>query len=56
MVVVLPVTSSFPWLEQEVSSRHLEDHAGERPDVGRSIVLATDDDFRGPVLARLDFS
>ena len=45
MVVVLVVVGSLSGLKEEVARHHLEDSACEGPDVGRSVVVGSDDDF-----------
>ena len=54
MVVVLVIVVALSWLEQEVSGNHLEDSAGERPDIGTGVVVGSDDDLWRSVLTSLD--
>ena len=54
VVVILTVLLAFARLEEEVSRRHLEDHAREGPKIGRGAVLGADNYLGRPVLSRLD--
>jgi len=54
VVIVLPKRFALLRVEQVVASNELEHHAGQRPDIGRLVVIATHDDLRTAVFARLD--
>ena len=54
MVVVFVIILALSGFEQEVASDHLKDSAGERPDVGRSVVVCSNDDLWRSVLSGLD--
>ena len=54
MIVILAILLALSRLEEEVTSGHLEDHAGEGPEVGTGPILGAYDDFRRAVLPRLD--
>lgn len=54
MVVIFVVVLTFARLEQKVPSYHFENSARERPDICRGIIIGTNDNFRGTILARLD--
>lgn len=56
MVIILGVLfiAAVSRLEQEVAGSHLEEHAREGPVVRRRIVFGSDNDFRGPILSRLN--
>jgi len=56
VIVVLPVLLTLARFEQEISSGHLENHAGKRPQIGRCSVLGADDNLWRSILARLDLS
>lgn len=45
VVIVLVVVVALTWLKQEVSSDHLEDSASQRPNIGRCIVVTTNDNL-----------
>ena len=53
MIIVFAILLAFAGLKQEVSGSHLEDHAREGPHVGTAVVLGSNDDLGGPILARL---
>ena len=55
VVVVLGVGLSLFRVEEVITSDELKDHAGERPDVGTSVVVAIKDDFWRTVLSGLDY-
>ena len=55
MIIVLTILLSFARLEQEVTRRHLENHAGEGPKVGTRAILSPYDHFWRAVLPGLDF-
>lgn len=55
MIVVLVVVLALPWLEKEVPGHHLKNCTGEGPDIGRGVIVGTDNYLRRSVLARLDF-
>lgn len=57
MVIILGVlfVAAISWLEEEVTSGHFKEHAGEGPVVGGGVVFCTDDYFRRPVLTGLNF-
>ena len=55
MVIILVIVLAFSWFEKEISSYHFKDCASETPNVSRGIVVGTNDNFWGPVLAGLDF-
>ena len=54
MVIVLLVILTWSWVEQEVSSDQLEDHASIAPEISRGIVVYAHDNFRSSILPRLD--
>ena len=54
MIVVLVVVASFSRLEQKVSGDHFKNSAGKRPNISRTVVILTNDNFRGSVLSGLN--
>ena len=54
MIVVLVVVAALARLEKEVASDHLKDSASEGPDIGRGVVVSTNNDLRRAVLPSLD--
>ena len=54
MIIIFVVVVAFPWLKQEVTSDHLEDSAGQGPDVSTGVIVGANDDLRRAVLSGLD--
>lgn len=55
VIVIFVVVLPFARLKQKVSSYHFKNSARKRPDICRGIIIGTNDNFRGTILARLDF-
>lgn len=55
MIIIFVIIVALSRLKQEITSHHLKDCAGERPDVSRGIVVGTYNDLWRPILTSLDF-
>lgn len=56
MVIVLVIVVAFARFKQEVTGQELEDHTGERPQVGACVVRVTQDGLRASVLSGLNLA
>lgn len=54
MIIIFIIVLTFSWFEQKVTSNHLEYSAGEGPNIGRSVIISSNNYFRGPILPCLD--
>ena len=46
VIIVLAPSLCLPWLEQQISSKHLIHHAGKRPYIRSLVIFLSKDDLR----------
>ena len=56
MIIIFTPTLSFPWLKQQITSKHLIDHASKRPNIWSLIVLLSKYNLRWSILSSLYLS
>jgi hypothetical protein len=55
VIIILIIVPALSWFKQKVSSYHLKNSTSEGPNVSRSVIVSSNDNFRRAVLPSLNF-